>query len=118
MNDYKSKLKAFLSNEVLVIVDRPLGSRHPKHPNIIYKVNYGYIDDLIAPDGEKQDAYVLGVDEPVKEFKGVVIAIIERMDDVENKLVVAPLGMNYSDKQIEEVVRFQEQYFHHQIIRG
>jgi inorganic pyrophosphatase len=41
-------------------------------------VNYGYIDGIIAPDGEEQDAYVLGINEPIKEFTGTVIAIIHR----------------------------------------
>ena len=67
---------------VKVIVDRPLGTYHPKHDDIYYSVNYGYIEDIIAPDGEEQDAYILGVDKPVKEFVGKVIAIIHRFDDV------------------------------------
>ena len=46
---------------VKITVDRPLGSRHPKHKNIIYPINYGYIEGIIAPDGEEQDAYILGV---------------------------------------------------------
>ena len=65
-----------IGETVKVIIDRPLGTYHPKHKDIYYSVNYGYIPGIIAPDGEEQDAYVLGVDEPLKEFTGVVIAII------------------------------------------
>ena len=61
---------------VKVIVDRPLGSAHPNHSDLIYSVNYGYIPTTFAPDGEEQDAYILGVNEPVAEFVGKVIAII------------------------------------------
>ena len=75
---------------VKVTVDRPLGSYHPKHKDIYYSVNYGYIEGIFAPDGEEQDAYILGVDKPVKEFVGKVIAIIHRFDDVEEKWVVSP----------------------------
>lgn len=75
---------------VKVIVDRPLGSYHPKHKDIYYSVNYGYVPGVMAPDGEEQDAYILGVHEPVSEFEGKVIAIIHRLDDVEDKWVVAP----------------------------
>ena len=78
---------------VKVIIDRPLGSRHPKYANIIYPINYGYIEGIIAPDGEEQDAYVLGVDTAVSEFCGKVIAVIHRYDDVEDKWVVAPTGL-------------------------
>ena len=38
--------------EVLVHVDRPLGSRHPKYGNLIYPVNYGYIQEFKAPGGD------------------------------------------------------------------
>ena len=65
-----------IGTTVKVIVDRPMGTYHPKHPDINYSVNYGYIPGIIAPDGEEQDAYILGVNEPVKEFTGSVIAII------------------------------------------
>ena len=51
---------------VKIIVDRPIGSHHPKHKDIIYPVNYGYIPGIVAADGEEQDAYILGVDEPIR----------------------------------------------------
>ncbi len=100
---------------VKVIVDRPLGSYHPKHKDIYYPINYGYIEGRLAPDGEEQDAYILGVDEPVKEFVGKVIAIIHRNDDIEEKLVVAPEGIHFSAEKIMERVTFMEQYFDSEI---
>lgn len=100
---------------VNVIIDRPLGSRHPKYKDSIYPINYGYIERDIAPDGEEQDAYVLGVNTAVKEFTGRVIAVIHRHDDVEEKLVVAPEWLYFSEEEIKEQVDFQEQYFHYGI---
>ena len=100
---------------VTVTVDRELGSRHPEYPDLLYPVNYGYIRGIQAPDGEEQDAYLLGVYQPVKEFTGEVIAIIHREDDVEEKWVVAPVGKRFSREEIWEKVRFQEQYFHSSI---
>ncbi len=100
-----------LGNIVKVIVDRPLGSYHPKHKDIFYPINYGYIEGIIAPDGEEQDAYILGVDVPVKEFEGKIIAIIHRYDDVEEKWVVAPENISFTKEEIMEQVRFQEKYF-------
>ena len=96
---------------VRVVVDRPLGTHHPEHNDIYYSVNYGYVPDLIAPDGEEQDAYVLGVDVPVSECIGKVIAILHRVDDVEDKLVVAPEGLSFTKKEIMEQVSFQERFF-------
>lgn len=100
---------------VSVIVDRPLGTFHPKHKDIYYSVNYGYIPNVIAPDGEEQDAYILGVHKPVREFVGRVIAIIHRFDDVEEKWVVAPEGVSFTKDEIMKQVAFQEQYFRTEI---
>ena len=96
---------------VKVIVDRPLGSFHPKHKDIYYPINYGYIEGIIVPDGEEQDAYILGVNEPVKEFVGKIIAIIYREDDIEEKWVVAPENITFTKDEIIKQVHFQEKYF-------
>ena len=104
-----------IDKTVTVTVDRPLGSYHPKHPDIYYPINYGYIEGILAPDGEEQDAYILGVDIPVETFTGTVIAIIHRFDDVEEKWVVAPEGMTFTKAEIETLTRFQEQYFDSEI---
>ncbi|MEE0110262.1 MAG: inorganic pyrophosphatase [Oscillospiraceae bacterium] len=100
-----------IGKTVTVTVDRPLGTCHPKHPDIFYSVNYGYIKGILAPDGEEQDAYLLGVEVPVKTFTGTVAAIIHRRDDVEDKWVVVPEGLRLTKDEIENAVRFQEQYF-------
>ena len=100
---------------VKVIIDRPLGTYHPKHKDIYYTVNYGYVEGIIAGDGEEQDAYVLGVYEPVKEFFGKVIAIIHRYDDVEEKWVVAKEDKIYTKEEIKKQVEFQEKYFNIEI---
>ena len=101
---------------VKVIVERPLGSSHPEYSDLIYSVNYGYIPGLLAPDGEEQDAYVLGVDEPVSEFVGKVIAVIHRLNDVEDKWVVAPENKTFSKDEIADLVAFQEKFFDVEIL--
>ena len=100
---------------VKVIVDRPIGSYHPKHKDMYYPINYGYVEGIIAPDGEEQDAYILGVDEPVAEFVGRIIAVIHRYDDIEEKWVVAPKEKNFSKEEIAEQVAFTEKYFQSEI---
>ena len=101
---------------VCVTVDRPLGSYHPKHKDIYYPINYGYIEGIIAPDGEEQDAYILGVSQPVEQFTGRIIAIVRRADDVEEKWVVCPPDQTFTKQEIAELIRFQEQYFQSEII--
>lgn len=100
-----------IGQTVKVIIDRPLGSYHPNHPDMYYPVNYGYVEGIIAPDGEEQDVYVLGVDEPLKEFTGRVIAVIHRFDDVEEKWVAAPENVTFTKEEIMEQVHFQERFF-------
>ena len=105
----------YLGKTVSVVMDRPLGSRHPEY-ELIYPVNYGYIENTVSEDGEEIDAYILGEFEPLDKFTGVVIAVITRSDDVESKLVVSSKQNRYSKEQIESLVEFQERFFNSEII--
>lgn len=109
-------LIAWLGQQVAVVVNRPLGSMHPNQPNTVYPVNYGYIPGTQAGDEEPVDVYILGVTVPVSSFLGEVIAIIVRLDDIEDKLVVVPAGTRLTADQIREAVAFQEQYFDSEIV--
>lgn len=108
--------KTMIGKTVTVTVDRPLGSCHPEHRDMYYSVNYGYIEGVFAPDGEEQDAYILGVDMPVEKFTGRIIAVIHRLDDVEDKWVVCPENIFFSKGEIMKRVEFQEKYFNIEII--
>ncbi len=96
---------------VTVRVDRPLGTYHPNHPDILYTVNYGFVPGVMAPDGEEQDAYILGVPCPVEKFTGRHIATIHRKNDMEDKWVVAPESVRFTEAEIRAATLFQEQYF-------
>lgn len=106
----------FLGKTVTIKIDRPMGSKHPKH-GFIYPINYGFVPGTIAADGEELDAYLLGMFEPVEVFTGKCIAIIKRTDDDDDKLIIVPDGMNYTDDQINALTEFQERFFKHKIIR-
>ena len=108
--------KDYLTKNVHVVMDRPLRSKHPKH-GFEYLTNYGYIPDTTSGDGEELDAYVLGVDEPLTEFQGTCIAIIHRTNDDDDKLIVVPKGINFTDEEIEKMINYQEKWFKHIIIR-
>ncbi len=109
-------MRKYLGKRVTVTVDRPLGSVHPKHRDMIYPVNYGYIEGSLAPDGEEQDVYILGVTEPIEKFEGMVIAVIHRKNDVEDKLVAAPVGMTFTKDEIAAAVEFTEKYFDSEVV--
>ena len=108
--------KTFLGKEVEVIIDRPLGSKHPKH-GFEYKVNYGYVEGVMSSDGEEMDVYFLGTNEPLQKATGFCIAILHRKDDDDDKLIIAPKGFVASDYEIMKTVHFQEQWFDVEIIR-
>jgi len=114
MDNYAAK---YLGATVNIKIDRPIGSKHPKY-GFVYEVNYGFVPNTQAPDGEEIDAYVLGVDKPLKESTGKCIAIIHRTNDDDDKLVVVPKNLiGMSDKEILKAVDFQEKWFKHIIIR-
>lgn len=100
----------YIGKIVKVKIDRPLGSKHPNW-NMIYTVNYGYIPDTVSGDGEELDCYVLGVFEPIEEFEGKCIAVIRRIKEDDDKLIIVPNNKNYSDEQIRALTEFQERYF-------
>ena len=106
----KALVKSYLGKTVTISIDRPIGSVHPKHDDIIYPINYGFIPKVLGGDGEELDVYLLGVDAPVKEYTARIIGIVHRHNDVEDKLVAAPEGMNFSTEEITEAVNFQEQF--------
>ena len=106
----------FLDKVINVKIDRPMGSKHPKH-DFIYPINYGYVPNTISGDGEELDCYILGVYEPLEAFTGKCIAILHRTNNNDDKLIICPESMYFSNDQIEVLTAFQEQYFEHEIIR-
>ena len=112
----KAQVKSYLGKRVVIGIDRPVGYVHKKEKySLTYPINYGYIPGVIGGDGEELDVYLLGVNEPVCEYECEIIAISHRHNDVEDKLVGAPVGMRFSKEEIAEAIRFQEQYYDTQI---
>ncbi len=107
-------VKSYLGKTVTVEIDRPIGTPHPKHPEIIYPINYGYIPNVFGGDGEELDVYILGIDKRIEEGDSTtvkIIGIVYRKNDVEDKLVAAPEGMEYTASEIEKIIHFQEQFY-------
>ncbi len=104
------QLEDWLGRTIDVVIDRPLGSIHPRHSDVRYEVNYGYVPGTLAPDGEPLDVYVLGPSEPVDRCVATVVAIIRRRDDVEDKLVASTTDGLTVDV-IAASTAFQERYF-------
>lgn len=106
----------YIGKEVEVKVDRPCGSSHPKYPDHIYPINYGFIPNTVSGDEEELDCYILGQQEPVKEYKGKCIAVIHRTNDNDDKLIVVPVDKKFTEEQIREMTDFQEKYYESKVI--
>ena len=113
----RKKLESMIGHTIKVYVDRPIGSHHPKHNDIIYPINYGYIKEIIADDKEYQDVYILGEDKALDCVEGKIYAIIERENDNEDKLIVVTNNKEYSNEEIRKLVDFQEKFFKYKIIK-
>ena len=100
-----------LGRQVSGTIDRPVGSVHPRHPDMIYPINYGYVDGVFAGDGAEQDVYVFGVSEPIRTFTGTVIAVLHRLNDCEDKWIVSLDGSRPDRDKILSSIAFQEQYY-------
>lgn len=110
MELYEDMLKLWISMDVEVRIDRPIGYVD-KFGNE-YPINYGYVS-IHSLDGKELDAYVL--DDCDESYVGKVIGVIRRFDDIEDKLVVS--NKEYSDKEIIEKVSFIEKYFNYKLVR-
>lgn len=107
-------------------IDRPMGSCHPRHKDMRYPVNYGYVSGIKGGDGAEQDIYLLGEKSAVAEYTGKVIAVYHRYDDVETKWIVVPCDeagniredvVPPEDDEIYAQIAFQEQYFSGVLVR-
>ena len=109
----KEQVRGFLGKTIKIRIDRPIGYEHVKEAYTLkYPVNYGYIPNVISPDGEELDVYLLDVKEPVEEYTAFIIGIVHRENDVEDKLIAVPDAFSLMTKeQIEETIKFQEQYY-------
>ncbi len=105
-------VRSYLGKVVDIKIDRPIGYIHKKEKySLTYPINYGYIPGVFGGDGEELDVYLMGVDKAVEEYRCRVIGIVFRENDVEDKLIAAPVGAEYSEAEIADAISFQERYY-------
>ena len=49
--DFWQRIQTLLDTS-RVVIDRPAGTRHPNYPDVVYPVNYGYLDETVGGDGQ------------------------------------------------------------------
>ncbi|MDO5293426.1 MAG: DUF6442 family protein [bacterium] len=103
-------MENYFGKKVTVNMDRPLGSKHPEF-GFTYPINYGYIPDKKAADGEGINAYIVGEFEPLDTCEGYVIATVHEKNGLKDKLVVCKEKGKYVKEQVEAFIEFQERFF-------
>ena len=82
--DFWDALDELVSNSEIVI-DRPRGSAHPRFPNFIYKVDYGYLKNTSSMDGAGIDVWIGSGDKKID----AIMCIVDLMKrDSEIKILV------------------------------
>lgn len=112
LQERHEQVEGYLGKTVTIEIDRPIGYVHHKgEKTLVYPINYGYIPGVLGGDGEELDVFLIGVDEPVATYTGLIIGIVYRANDVEDKLVMAPEGQTFTAAEIARAVYFQEKYY-------
>ncbi len=110
-NEFWNTLDELVHNSEIVI-DRPKGTAHPKYPNFIYRVNYGYLKNTASMDGEGIDVWV-GTE--INKSIDAIMCIVDVMKkDSEIKILI---GCTEEEKAIVYETHNETQYMKGILIR-
>ena len=114
MNSYNEDFwKALdeLVNSSEIVIDRPKGSAHPKFPDFIYRVDYGYLKDTTSMDGAGIDVWVGSGNKKID----AIMCIVDLMKkDSEIKILI---GCTEEEKMEVYRIHNETQYRKGRIIR-
>lgn len=119
-NSEEVEMKSLIGKELDAIITRPIGTVHPRYKDIIYEVNYGILKDYELKDNKELKTYIVGESMPTSQngiYHGKVLAILHRLNDDNDRIIIAPIGRTLSDDEIISKTEFAEQYFVSEIIR-
>lgn len=98
-------------NHSEIVIDRPKGTAHPKYPDFIYQVDYGYLKGTCSMDGEGIDVYVGSGDKKID----AIMCIVDLMKkDSEIKILI---GCTEEEKSIVYAVHNETPFMKGILIR-
>ena len=100
-----------LVNNSEIVIDRPKGTAHPKFPNFIYRVDYGYLRNTSSMDGAGIDVWV-GSGE--KKIDAIMCIVDSMKRDSEIKILI---GCTEEEKSIVYETHNETQYMKGVLIR-
>ena len=110
-NEFWNTLDELVHNSEIVI-DSPKGTAHPKYPNFIYRVDYGYLKNTASMDGEGIDVWV-GTE--INKRIDAIMCIVDVMKkDSEIKILI---GCTEEEKAIVYETHNETQYMKGILIR-
>ena len=81
----------------LIVIDRPKGSPHPRYPDVIYPLDYGYLEGTTSGDGDGTDVWLGSLSTIDKTLTGILCTFDTLKRDIEIKLLI---GCTEVDLQI------------------
>lgn len=78
-----------------IIIDRPKGTAHPRYPEFIYKVDYGYLKGTESMDGAGIDVWVGTENDKKIDAVMCIVDLVKR--DSEIKILI---GCTEEEKEI------------------
>ena len=109
-NDFWRALDSLVDNSEIVI-DRPKGTAHPKYPDFIYKVDYGYLKNTSSMDGAGIDVWIGSGEKKID----AIMCIVDLMKrDSEIKILI---GCTEEEKQIVHQTHNETEYMKGILIR-
>ena len=84
MDFWKSLDNLITSREV--VIDRPKGSTHPRYPDVVYPLDYGYLKHTSS--GDRNEIDVWQGSKKDKKLVGIICTIDMIKSDVEVKLLI------------------------------
>lgn len=78
-----------------LVIDRPRASAHPRYPDLVYPLDYGYLQGTRAADGGGIDCWLGSLAE--RRLSGVIVTVDLHKRDSEIKLL---LGCTEQESQV------------------
>lgn len=100
-----------LVGDSIIVIDRPKGTAHPKYPDFIYKIDYGYLKETTSMDGGGIDVWI-GTGEKKIDAIMCIVDLIKR--DSEIKILI---GCTEEEKQIIYQTHNETEYMKGVLIR-
>jgi len=107
-------MNTIFENNYKVKIEYEIGSKLESNDEIVFKENFGIVEGVTGPFGDSQGAYYFGDAKKGDIVSGKLIAIIHRINDIENIWVIS--NKAYSKQEIIDKTSFLEQFFKIEII--